>query len=59
MPYAIRKNSDGSYRVINTDTGDVKMEHGSKADAEAQLRLLYGVEHGMVPRRKAMRRRKK
>lgn len=47
MPYAKRKNADGSWRVVNKATGDVKMESGSEEDADKQLRLLRGLEHGM------------
>jgi hypothetical protein len=47
MPYAKEKNTDGTWRVINRDTGDVKMKSGSEAEADKQLRLLRGLEHGM------------
>lgn len=47
MPYEITKNSDGSYRVVNTDTGSVKAASTTKANAQEQVRLLQGVEHGM------------
>lgn len=50
MPYALVKKGTG-YVVKNTETGK---EHSKKpipkARAEAQMRLLYGIEHGMVPR---------
>jgi hypothetical protein len=52
MPYAIKQNSDGTYRVINEDTGDVKMKSGTKKEAKAQMRLLYGLEHGLRRRHK-------
>ncbi len=48
MPYATRK-VDG-YQVKNTRTGKVHAKGTSKAKAEGQVRLLRGVEHGMVPR---------
>lgn len=52
MPYDLRKKGTG-YIVVNTATGK---EHSKKplpkARAEAQMRLLYGIEHGMVPRNK-------
>lgn len=59
MPYHIELGSDGHNFpkgkgiVVNTMTG----EHYSKkpialANAKAQMRLLYGVEHGMKPRSK-------
>lgn len=57
MPYQIRKNDDGTYRVVNEDTGDVKAKSTTKEDAEAQVRLLHGVEHGMKPRHRFGRKR--
>jgi hypothetical protein len=58
MPYAKRRNADGSFRVVNEDTGDVKMESGTEAEADKQLRLLRGIEHGWTPRRrKTLKRR--
>ena len=49
MPYAIRKKGD-DFAVVNTETGKVKGTHDTKADAQKQINLLRGVEHGMVPR---------
>jgi hypothetical protein len=58
MPYAKRKNSDGTYRVVNEDTGDIKMKSGTEEEADKQMRLLRGIEHGMVPRkRRTLKRR--
>ena len=52
MPYDIRKKGTG-YVVVNTATGK---EHSKKpipkSRAESQMRLLYGIEHGMIPRGK-------
>lgn len=48
MPYATRK-VDG-YQVKNVRTGRVHAKSTSKAKAEGQVRLLRGIEHGMVPR---------
>lgn len=52
MPYQLIKRGTG-YIVKNTATGK---EHSKKpipkARAEAQMRLLYGIESGMVPRGK-------
>lgn len=52
MPYSIIPKGRG-YIVKNTETGK---EHSKKpmpkARAEAQMRLLYGIERGMVPRGK-------
>ena len=49
MPYIVRKKGD-KWLTVNSETGEVKGTHDSKQKATAQLRLLYGVEHGMVPR---------
>lgn len=46
MPYSIRQNKDGSYRVVNTETGEVKAAKTTLENAERQRRLLAGVEHG-------------
>lgn len=52
MPYELRKKGIG-YVVVNMATGK---EHSKKpipkARAEAQMRLLYGIEHGMIPKGK-------
>ena len=52
MPYELREKGTG-YVVVNTATGQ---EHSKKpipkARAERQMRLLYGIEHGMIPRGK-------
>ena len=49
MPYRI-VSSDGGSRVVNAETGKVHAKNTTKTKAEAQVRLLRGVEHGMVPR---------
>ena len=49
MPYRIEANDDGTYRVVNSDTGDVKAKSTTKDDAEKQIRLLQGTVH--EPRR--------
>lgn len=52
MPYEIAKKGTG-YVVKNTETGK---EHSKKPipkeRAIAQMRLLYGIEAGMMPRGK-------
>ena len=52
MPYKLEKKGTG-YVVVNTTTGK---EHSNKPipkqRALAQMRLLYGIESGMVPRGK-------
>ena len=50
MPYAIRK-SGSKWKVVNSETGDVKGTHDSEEKAEKQLRLLNAVKHGFKPRR--------
>ena len=40
------------YKVVNSSTGKVHAERTTKAKAEAQLRLLRGVEHGTLKPRK-------
>jgi hypothetical protein len=54
MPWEMVKITEGKnkgkYRVRNKQTGKVHAKATSKANAEAQLRLLRGVEHGMVVR---------
>lgn len=50
MPYQIEKRGT-SYEVINEDTGRVHAFHTTKKKAEAQVRLLQGIEHGMVPKK--------
>ena len=42
----------GMFRVVNTSSGKVHAERTTKAKAEAQLRLLRGVEHGTLKPRK-------
>jgi hypothetical protein len=52
MPYDIQKKGTG-YVVVNTMTGKEHSKKGiPKKRAEAQMKLLYGIEHGMVPRGK-------
>lgn len=44
MPYLIRKISKNKYQVLNQDTGKIHAKHTSKANAEAQVRLLQSLE---------------
>lgn len=46
MPYKIVKSGD-KYKVINEKTGKVHAKGTTKAKAEAQIRFLGGIEHGM------------
>ncbi len=52
MPYKIRPiRGTKFYRVVNTETGEVKAKRTTKKRAAAQVRLLEGLEHGtLVPR---------
>lgn len=49
MPYSMVKNSDGTYTVMNSQTGKVHASKSSKAKAEKQLTLLNAIEHGWSP----------
>ena len=55
MPHALLKVS-GGYSVVNTASGKVHSKHTTLPKAEAQLRLLRGVEHGFHPTGKKARR---
>jgi hypothetical protein len=44
MPYAIRQNRDGSYRVVNAVTGKVHARRTTRRRAQAQVRLLRAKE---------------
>lgn len=50
MPYGIIDAGKGMYSVVNTASGKVHAYRTTLENAMAQLRLLRGVEHGMVPR---------
>jgi len=43
MPYKIRKTKSGDYEVRSPN--QVHAKHTSKANAEAQVRLLNAIEH--------------
>lgn len=52
MPYEIKKDGE-DYLVINKESGEEKARHtppDAHEKAEAQVRLLHGIEHGMTPR---------
>ena len=50
MPYAVEKvEGKRCYRVVNTETGEEHAKCTTKKNAEAQMRLLYGVEKGWKP----------
>ena len=53
MPYAIRKVANKNcYKVINTQTKTVSAKCTTLAKAKKQMRLLYGLEHGMKLRKR-------
>lgn len=56
MPVKIRK-TDGTFRV--STPGGVKAKATTKAKAEAQARLLRGIEHGFKPTGKPARPKKR
>lgn len=49
MPYRIEPVSGGRYRVVNTKTGAVKARRTTRAQAQRQVNLLRGREHGFQP----------
>ena len=51
MPYGIEKHHSG-YAVVNKKSGKVHAKHTTKEKAEAQRRLLEGIEHGTIQRKK-------
>ncbi len=55
MPYSLRK-VDGSWKVVNKETGHVKGTHSSMIKAKRQMNLLRGVEHGWKPTGKPARK---
>lgn len=51
MPYEVARKGD-HYVVRNRVTGKVYARHASKENAQKQLRLLEGIEHGWRPTRR-------
>jgi hypothetical protein len=49
MPYTVRKKGD-EWCVYNTDSDEEKACHETEEAADRQIKLLNGIEHGMVPR---------
>ena len=47
MPYSILKHGN-AYKVINSATGQVHAAHTTLPKAEAQVRLLRGIEAGTL-----------
>lgn len=50
MPYEKVSAGKDKYNVRNKETRKVHARGTTKGKADAQMRLLRGVEHGMVPR---------
>lgn len=57
MPYKMKKTKGGKYSV--SGPSGVHAKGTTKAKAEAQMRLLRGIEHGMKPRKKKKKRGRK
>jgi hypothetical protein len=49
LPYSVKKTDDGSYEVVDEETGKVHSRHTTKDKAERQRRLLEGIRHGWKP----------
>jgi hypothetical protein len=48
VPYAVTE-TNGTYQVVDKETGKVYSRHTTKDKAERQRRLLEGVRHGWKP----------
>ncbi len=48
MPYKVEKKGN-KYFVINMASGKVKGTHMTKEKAQAQMKLMQGIEHGWKP----------
>lgn len=52
MPYKIVSIGHGKVKVVNAQTGKVHAKSTTRSEAEKQIRLMQGVEHGMKLRKK-------
>jgi len=52
MPYQIIKKNNGKFSVMNIETHKVFSKGTTKTKAIKQERLLYGIENGMMIRKK-------
>jgi hypothetical protein len=53
MPYALICHADGTCSVKNKETGHFFSKNTTKSKAEAQIRLLHGLEYGnLKPKKK-------
>lgn len=59
MPYVLRANNDGTYAVLNSESGKVHAKHSTKKDAKAQIRLLNAIHFGFEPTGKPARESEK
>lgn len=57
MPYRKERHSDGSYSVVNADSGKVHAAHTTEDKADAQLRILRAYDAGdpITPRKRPVR----
>lgn len=58
MPWKLVQNPDKSWSVINIETGRKVSKKSTKAKAEAQLRLLRGIQHKEQTGRKKVKNMK-
>lgn len=49
MPYTIRREKDGTFSLLNSQTGKKHSSHTTEEKAKSQKRLLLAVEHGWKP----------
>ena len=52
MPYALICHADGTCSVKNKETGHFFSKNTTKSKAEAQIRLLHGLEYGNIKLKK-------
>lgn len=50
MPYQVKKHN-GKFSVVNIETHKIFSKGTTKKNAKKQIRLLYGIEHGMLVRK--------
>jgi hypothetical protein len=57
MPYKKIRHQDGSYSVVNAESGKMHAKDTTEDKADAQLRLLRAYEHDatFVPRKRPTR----
>jgi hypothetical protein len=45
MPYVIKKNANGTYKLVNKNTGKVYAKASTKSNVERQMKLLNYLDH--------------